>query len=158
MKQAEGFGSQTLQEVSAWVFLQYWTQVNIDLTSVGLANTEPGTGKTTRQVVAPKPGFVCMKSGEDRWRWQTDRVTDNWRGQSDLKGQPFWEMGNYLRKQSTNSRNSLKNGQPKSGKVRLNLPEGFKAQTLQPISHWEPAIMKGWLKGWNNFTGEKTRI
>ena len=30
------------------------------------------------------------------------------RGQSDLKGQPFWEMGNCLRKQSTNSRNSLK--------------------------------------------------
>ena len=79
--------------------------------------TEAGLSVTTRRVVAPKPGFVDPESGEF--------------GKSvDAEG--------YLRAVSENSKPKAgingRNGQPKSGKVRLKHPEGFENQTLQPIS------------------------
>ena len=78
--------------------------------------TEAGLSVTTRRVVTPKPGFVDPESGEF--------------GKSvDAEG--------CLRAVSENSKpiagTNAKNGQPKSGKVRLNLPEGFENKTLQPV-------------------------
>ena len=79
--------------------------------------TDAGPDVTTRRVVTPKPGLVGPESGES--------------GKSvDAEG--------CLRAVSENSKPKAvingKNGQPKSGKVRLKHPEGFEDKTLQPVS------------------------
>ena len=80
--------------------------------------TEAGLSVTTRRVVAPRPGLVGPESGEfEKKVWMPKAV-----------------CALFLKTVNRKQELTQKNGQPKSGKVRLKHPEGFEIQTLQPIS------------------------
>ena len=114
LKQAGCLLSQCLERLKTTGQDGLLTRMYPDKNSV---KTEAGLSVTTRRVVTPRPGLADPESGEF--------------GKS-------VDAECCLRAVSENSKPKAviigKNGQPKSGKVRLKHPEGFENQTLQPIS------------------------